>query len=76
MKDITDSEIIEYIKKNNATTRETAKHFRISRQTVTNRIRKSKDKETQNIMYLHYKFRSKTEYLKKDKNIIEKDLTR
>ena len=72
MKDITDSEIIEYIKKNNATTRETAEYFRISRQTVTNRIRKSKDKETQNIMYLHYKFRSKTEYLKKDKNIIEK----
>ena len=69
MKDITDSEIIEYIKKNNATTRETAEYFRISRQTVTNRIRKSKDKETQNIMYLHYKFRSKTEYLKKDKNI-------
>lgn len=72
MKDITDSEIIEYIKNNNATTRETAEYFRISRQTVTNRIRKSKDKETQNIMYLHYKFRSKTEYLKKDKNIIEK----
>lgn len=70
MKDITDSEIIEYIKNNNATTRETAKYFRISRQTVTNRIRKSKDKETQNIMYLHYKFRSKTEYLKKDKNIL------
>ena len=72
MKNITDSEIIEYIKNNNATTRETAKHFGISRQTVTNRIRKSKDTETQNIMYLHYKFRSKTEYLKKDKNIIKK----
>ena len=67
MKDITDSEII---KNNNATTRETAEYFRISRQTVTNRIRKSKDKETQNIMYLHYKFRSKTEYLKKDRNIL------
>ena len=72
MKNIEGSKIIEQIKSNNATTRETAKHFGISRQTVTNRIRKSKDKETQNIMYLHYKFRSKTEYLKKDKNIIEK----
>lgn len=72
MLDISDSEIIEYIKRNNATTRETAKHFGISRQTVTNRIRNSKDKETQNIMYLHYKFKSKTKYLKKDKNIIKK----
>ena len=70
MLDISDSEIIEYIKRNNATTRETAKHFGISRQTVTNRIRNSKVKETQNIMYLHYKFKSKTKYLKKDKNIL------
>lgn len=67
MVDITDSEIIEYIKKNNATTRETAKHFGISRQTVTNRIRNSKDREAKNIMDLHYKFRSKTKYLKKIK---------
>lgn len=72
MLDILDSEIIRYIKNNNATTRETAEHFGISRQTVTNRIRKSKDKETKNIMDLHYKFRSKTKYLKKDKNIIKK----
>lgn len=65
MLDISDNEIIEYIKKNNATTRETAEHFGISRQTVTNRIRNSKDKETKDIMDLHYKFRSKTKYLKK-----------
>ena len=65
MLDILDSEIIEYIKKNNATTRETAEHFGISRQTVTNRVRNSKDKETKDIMDLHYKFRSKTKYLKK-----------
>ena len=64
MLDISDSEIIEYIKKNNATTRETAEHFGISRQTVTNKIRNSKDKETKDIMDLHYKFRSKTKYLK------------
>lgn len=70
MKDITDSEIIEYIKNNNATTRETAEHFRVSRQTISNRIAKAKNNEVKNIMYLHYKFRSKTEYLKKDKNII------
>ena len=65
MLDISNSEIIEYIKRNNATTRETAKHFGISRQTVTNRIRSSKDKETKNIMDLHYTFRSKTKYIKK-----------
>lgn len=70
MKNVTNSEIIEFIKNNNATTRETAKHFGISRQTVTNRIRQSKDKETKDIMYLHYKFRSKTQYLKKNGYIL------
>lgn len=72
MKDIADNEIIEYIKKYNATTRETAKHFGVSRQTISNRIAKNKDDEVKNIMYLHYKFRSKTEYLKKDINIIKR----
>ena len=59
MKDITDSEIIEYIKNNNATTRETAEYFRISRQTVTNRIRKSKDKETKKKDKKNYKIKKK-----------------
>lgn len=72
MKNIEDSEIIEYIKNNNATTRETAKHFGVSRQTISNRIAKNKDNVVKDIMYLHFKFRSKTEYLKKDKNIIKR----
>lgn len=61
---IEDSTIIDYILKTNANVRETAKHFGISRQTVSNRIKRSKNKEVQNIMNLHFKYKSKYKYLK------------
>ena len=67
MKDIENSEIAEYILLNNATVRETANHFAISRQTVSNRIHKSKNKEVKNILNLHFKYKSKTKYKEMNK---------
>lgn len=66
MKDIDNNVIIDYILKNNANVRETAKHFGVSRQTVCNRIKKSKNEEVQKIMELHFKYRSKYKYLKEN----------
>lgn len=62
MYDIEDSEILEFIKKNNATTRETAEFFGISRQTVSNRVKKSKNKEIKELLDSHHykhKFKKK-----------------
>lgn len=59
MRDIENRAIIDYIIENNATTRETAKHFEVSRQTISNRIANSKNKEVQEIMQKHFKFKSK-----------------
>lgn len=64
---VNDNEIIDYILKTNANVRETAKHFGMSRQTVSNRIKRSKNKDVQNIMDLHFKYRSKYKYLEKEK---------
>jgi transposase len=66
MKDVENEEITSYILKNNANVREVAKHFGISRQTVCNRIKKSKNEEVQKIMELHFKYRSKYKYLKEN----------
>ena len=41
MKDIDNSIIVDYILKTNANVRETAKHFGVSRQTISNRIKKT-----------------------------------
>lgn len=59
MKDIENEKIINYIIENNATTRETAKHFGVSRQTISNRLAKVNNKVAKNIMDSHFKFKSK-----------------
>lgn len=64
---VEDTEIVDYIIKNNANVRETAKHFGMSRQTVSNRIARSKNKKAQEIMEKHLKHRSKYKYLEKEK---------
>lgn len=64
MIDIENVDIIEYILKNNATTRETAKQFGVSRQTISNRIAKTKNLQVQEMMKNHFKFKSKKFYLK------------
>lgn len=68
MKNIDNYDIIKYIIKNNATTRETAKHFGVSRQTISNRIKQSKNKEVEKIFNLHFAYRSKYKYLKSQEN--------
>lgn len=55
MKDVENSKIIDYILKNNATVRETAEHFGISRQTVSNRVEKSKNQEVKKLLQEHFK---------------------
>lgn len=64
MKDIETSEIIEFIIDNNATVRETAQKFNVSRQTISNRVLKSKNNQAKNILDLHFKYKSKNKYLK------------
>lgn len=59
MKSVETTEILDFIKSHNATTRETAKHFGVSRQTISNRIANSKNKEVQEIMQKHFKYKSK-----------------
>ena len=64
MFDIDNKEIATYIKQTNANVRETAKHFGVSRQTISNRIKQSKDEKAIEILNLHFKFRSKNKYVK------------
>lgn len=67
MKNINNSDIVEYILKNNANVRETAYHFNVSRQTICNRIEKTKNNEVKNILQQHFKYKSKWKYLEKEK---------
>ena len=64
MYDIENIDIINYIIKNNANVRETAKHFGVSRQTISNRVQKSKNQKAINILNNHFKYKSKYKYLK------------
>lgn len=61
---IEDSTIIDYILKNNANVRETAKHFGVSRQTICNRVNKTNNKKVKYILEQHFKYKSKYKYLK------------
>lgn len=63
MFDIDNKDIATYIKQTNANVRETAKHFGVSRQTISNRIKQSKDEQAIKILDLHLKHRSKYKYL-------------
>lgn len=64
MKDIDNSIIVDYILKTNANVRETAKHFGVSRQTISNRIKKTNNKEVKHILHEHFKYKSKVKYLR------------
>ena len=53
--EIENKKIADYILENNATLRETAKHFGISRQTACNRMKIYDDKQINDILQEHFK---------------------
>lgn len=63
MFDIDNEAITDYIIKNNSNVRETASHFGVSTQTISNRVRKSQNRQANYILDMHRKYCSKFKYL-------------
>ena len=74
MKDISNSDIIEYMLKNNATTRETAIHFGVSRQTISNRVEQSKNKKAKELLKGHFNYKSKWKFINESEIIEMEDV--